>query len=351
MSKPKVIIREPELDDKNEFLVAMQRSQTLHNPWVKTPVTSEEYIEYYQRYQQANQKSFLVCDQSRKITGVFNISEIVRGVFKNAYLGFYAVANYAGKGYMSEGLKLVLAKVFKELELHRLEANIQPGNIRSIQLVKNSGFRYEGFSPRYLKINGEWCGHEHWAITLEDYIKDDPEILKKDHVDIVPYNPVWLRLAQEEIAKLKSVLPENKIVDIQHVGSTAIPGLSAKPIIDIQIAVTSLQDMKLIVVPLLQKLNYEFWPDNPDPKHMFFVKGMPPYGEKRTHHVHIFEHNSDHWRNKLLFRDYLRKHPELAKEYEELKARLAEKYLYDREKYTDAKLTFVNKVLQLAKTS
>lgn len=93
----------------------------------------------------------------------------------------------------------------------------------------------------------------------------------------------------------------------------------------------------------------EYWDSNPDPNRMFFVKGMPPYGEKRTHHVHIFEYNSDHWCNKLIFRNYLRSHADVAKEYEQLKAKLAQEHLYDREKYTDEKLDFVNRVLRLAR--
>lgn len=115
----------------------------------------------------------------------------IRGQFQNAYLGFYAVSNFVGKGYMSAGLKLVLAKVFNELQLHRVEANIQPDNIQSIQLIKKNGFRYEGFSPRYLKIDNEWRGHEHWAMTYEDFIRNDADVLKKDHVDIVAYNSEW----------------------------------------------------------------------------------------------------------------------------------------------------------------
>ena len=190
-----IIIREPTLEDADAFVAAMLRSQSLHYPWVKSPQTLQEFSDYFQRFQQPNQKSYLVCDHSGDIAGVFNISEIVRGLFQNAFLGFYTVADYATKGYMSAGLKLVLEKVFKELALHRLEANIQPENIRSIQLIKNNGFRYEGFSPRYLKINGEWRGHEHWAMTLEDYIRNDPEVLKKDHVDIVPYNSGWPNMA------------------------------------------------------------------------------------------------------------------------------------------------------------
>jgi GrpB-like predicted nucleotidyltransferase (UPF0157 family)/RimJ/RimL family protein N-acetyltransferase len=345
----KVMIREPMSDDKAKFLEAMQDSKLLHHPWVIAPLTSEEYDEYIQRFQKPNQKSLLVCDETGNIAGVFNISEIVRGLFQNAYLGFYAVSKYTEKGYMSAGLKLVLDKVFKEMSLHRLEANIQPGNTSSIELVKNNGFRYEGFSPRYLKINNEWCGHEHWAMTVEDYIRNDADVLNKDHVDIVAYNPEWPGLANVEISKLRAVLPLNKVIDIQHVGSTAIPGTSAKPIIDIQIAVNSIQEMKMLIIPELQKLGYEYWLENPDPKKMFFVKGMPPFGEKRTHHVHVFEHDSDHWRNKIIFRNYLLSHPEVVEEYVTLKNNLAREYFHDREKYTDKKLGFVNKVLQLAK--
>ena len=345
------IIRELKLklEDKEAFLKAMQDSQSLHYPWVTPPLTSHEFDDYWQRFQQPNQKSYLACDDLGHLVGVFNISEMVRGAFQNAFIGFYGVKDYSGKGFMNAGLKLVQKKVFEELALHRLEANIQPENTRSIQLVKNNGFRYEGFSPRYLKIQGEWRGHEHWAITAEDYIRDTPDIEQKDYVDIVPYNSEWPKLAEAEIDKLKSVFPPNSILDIQHVGSTAIIGLSAKPILDIQIAVHSLDEMKLMAVPILQKLGYDYWDGNPDPKRMFFVKGMPPYGEKRTHHVHIFEDNSEHWRNKLIFRDYLRSHTDLAKEYEQLKLKLAHEHVYDREKYTDEKLGFVNRVLQLAK--
>ncbi len=344
-----ITIRESKLEDKEAFLNAMQRSQSLHQPWVTSPLTSQEFDNYWQRFQQSNQKSYLALDELGNIVGVFNVSEIVRGAFQNAFLGFYGIKDYTGKGYMSAGLKLVQKKVFEELELHRLEANIQPENTRSIQLVKNNGFRYEGFSPRYLKINGEWRGHEHWAMTKEDYLSDSPDVLKKDHVNLVPYHSEWPKLAEAEMDKLRLVFPGSTIIDIQHVGSTAIPGLSAKPILDIQIAVQSIEHMKLIAVPILQKLGYEYWDNNPDPNRMFFVKGMPPYGEQRTHHVHIFEHNSDHWCNKLMFRDYLRAHADVAKEYEQLKTKLANEHLYDREKYTDEKLDFVNRVLQLAK--
>jgi len=165
-------LREPIIQDKKNFLEAMNQSQFLHHPWVSAPKTSEEFEAYMQKYaeSQDRNKSFLLLNQSGSIAGVFNISEIVRGGFQSGYLGFYSVEGFAGKGAMSAGLKLVLKKAFEELGLHRLEANIQPDNFRSTNLVKNNGFKKEGFSSRYLKINGEWRDHERWAITYEDFL-------------------------------------------------------------------------------------------------------------------------------------------------------------------------------------
>lgn len=111
----------------------------------------------------------VITAASNDIVGVFNLNDIVRGVFQNAYMGYYVVSAYAGKGYMSLGLKQVLHKAFVDLALHRVEANIQPTNERSIQLVRANHFRKEGYSPRYLNIDGEWRDHERWAITREDY--------------------------------------------------------------------------------------------------------------------------------------------------------------------------------------
>jgi predicted ATPase/GrpB-like predicted nucleotidyltransferase (UPF0157 family) len=177
-----------------------------------------------------------------------------------------------------------------------------------------------------------------------------PDIIKKDYIDIVPYDLKWPNKANSEINKLHSILPTHQIIDIQHVGSTAIPGMAAKPIIDIQIAVTSLEAIKNIAVAALQKLDYQYWAENPDPERMFFVKGMPPFGEKRTHHVHIVEATSKHWVNKIQFRDYLIAHSEAADGYQQLKLKLAEKHVHDREAYTHAKGEFVNRILKLAQS-
>jgi RimJ/RimL family protein N-acetyltransferase len=164
-----VVLKEPQQADQEMFIAAMQASQSLHTPWVSPPKTAEAFEAYFLRYQQENQKSYWVIEQSSSaLVGVFNLNEIIRGVFQNAFLGYYAVSPHQGKGYMSAGLKLVLQKAFGELGLHRLEANIQPENQASIELVRRNGFRLEGLSPRYLKINDIWCDHERWAITAEE---------------------------------------------------------------------------------------------------------------------------------------------------------------------------------------
>lgn len=156
-------------DMETAFLAMTNASQSFHKPWVNPPLTHEDFVAFYKRYQEPNQKSFVLFEQSEQIVGVFNLSEIVRGCFQNAYLGFYVAKEFAGLGFMRQGLQLLLQEAFITLDLHRIEANIQPHNIASINLVKGCGFRLEGLSPRYLKINDEWCDHQRFAITIEDW--------------------------------------------------------------------------------------------------------------------------------------------------------------------------------------
>lgn len=167
--KSNIKLREVTYNDKEAFLLAVQESQSFHAPWVTAPSTVEAFDYYFKRCEQSQHKGYILCDALDNILGIFNLNEIVYGVFQNAYLGFYTMVNHAGQGYMSAGIKLLLHQFFNVLGLHRLEANIQPENNRSIHLVKNNGFRYEGYSPHYLKINNIWQGHEHWAITHEDF--------------------------------------------------------------------------------------------------------------------------------------------------------------------------------------
>ena len=170
-----------------------------------------------------------------------------------------------------------------------------------------------------------------------------------DEVEIVDYDPRWPLLFDEEAKRLRAVLDPSLIVGLEHFGSTAIPGLSAKPIIDIliAIAVRSLTAARATFVDALRKLDYVYWADNPKKDRMFFVKGMPPFGSKRSHHVHVTELEGEMWR-RLAFRDYLRVHPEEAETYQRLKRRLAAEHQTDREAYTDAKSAYVESVMRKA---
>lgn len=151
------------------FLRAVEASRRLHRKWVTPPATVEQYRGYLARLRKPSQLGHFVCLAEGELAGVINVNEIVGGVFRSGYLGYYALAPHAGQGHMTRGLELVLARAFRAEELHRLEANIQPGNEPSRALVRRLGFRLEGYSPKYLWIAGKWRDHERWAITLEDW--------------------------------------------------------------------------------------------------------------------------------------------------------------------------------------
>lgn len=165
-----------------------------------------------------------------------------------------------------------------------------------------------------------------------------------DEIEIVEYDPRWPALFEEEAARLRAALEPGLIVGLEHFGSTAIPGMAAKPIIDILIAVRSLPEAQAVFLEPLEALDYAFWADNPETDRLFFVKGMPPYGERRTHHVHVVEPTAEPWQ-RLKFRDYLIAHPEEAQRYAQLKRRLTIEHRTDREAYTDAKAAFVAEIM------
>jgi ribosomal-protein-alanine N-acetyltransferase len=169
MARLRQVVVSPVMAGDLPALVDLARaSRDLHRPWVYLPTSVSGWRGYLKRLQEGTVVGYLVrYRETRALVGVVNVSEIVRGVFQSAYLSFYVHAAHAGQGLMSEGLAIVLAKVFGIHKLHRLEANIQPGNESSLRLVKRHGFRREGFSPRYLKIGGRWCDHERWALTRE----------------------------------------------------------------------------------------------------------------------------------------------------------------------------------------
>ncbi len=163
------VLERPSRRRRDEFLAAVERSRALHGRLVAPPRTVVAFEAYLDRLRRPGHAGYFVCTGDGELAGVINISEMVHGNFRSGYLGYYAFAPHGGHGHMRRGLRAVIGKAFGVHRLHRLEANIQPGNEASIALVRGLGFRREGFSPRYLKIAGRWRDHERWALTAEDW--------------------------------------------------------------------------------------------------------------------------------------------------------------------------------------
>jgi len=154
--------------DQEEFLGLVAASADLHHPWMSLPATPQEFRAFLTRFDHVTAEGLLVClRRTGTMAGLVNINNIIRGRFQNGSLAYAAFAPTAGQGYMAEGLGLVLRYAFERLRLHRLEAQIQPGNHASIGLVRRLGFRREGYSPELLFIDGAWRDHERWAITSD----------------------------------------------------------------------------------------------------------------------------------------------------------------------------------------
>lgn len=164
----RIELERPTLLREQEFLDAVRHSRKLHKGLVAPPPAAERYRAYLNGLRAETREGyFVVVKRTDTLAGVITISEIVRGAFQSAYLGYYALEPHAGEGYLREGLQRVIAHAFGKLKLHRLEANIQPGNTRSIELAKGLGFKREGYSPRYLKVCGRWRDHERWALLAD----------------------------------------------------------------------------------------------------------------------------------------------------------------------------------------
>jgi len=173
----------------------------------------------------------------------------------------------------------------------------------------------------------------------------------KEEVDVVPYDPVWPRLFEAEKAHLCACLPPELVRRIEHFGSTAISGLPAKPIVDILVEVTDLDETRRRIAPVLEDQGYDYfwrpsWGDDVPPYYAWFIKRGND--GKRTHHIHMVEAHFEHW-DRLLFRDYLIEYPEVAREYATLKLSLSQRCHHDRVAYTKAKTDFIVKVTEIAK--
>ena len=165
-----VYIRAPRPQDRSEFINLDRASIDFYKGLTSPITTTQQFRMYLTRCKQHDFEGFLICRiEDDAIAGSINLSQISRGGFKSAYLGYQIGAPYAGRGYMTDAIQVGLSYAFNDLKLHRIEANIQPHNTASIALVKRAGFTKEGYSRRYLKICGRWRDHERWAMLAEDW--------------------------------------------------------------------------------------------------------------------------------------------------------------------------------------
>ncbi|MEU4277331.1 GNAT family N-acetyltransferase [Streptomyces tanashiensis] len=163
--------------DQDEFCTLVRASAELHRPWMQLPSTAEEFHAWMHRFDDGSNLGFLIrVLETGAAAGMVNINSVIRGRYQGASLGYAAFAPSAGRGYMTEGIALTLEHAFADLRLHRLEACIQPGNKASLALVQRLGFRYEGVSPAYLYIDGDWRDHERWAVTAPTPWTPDPSL-------------------------------------------------------------------------------------------------------------------------------------------------------------------------------
>ncbi len=155
--------------DADEFVAAVRTSRVLHHPWVDLADTPQRFAALLLRFAAADQHGYVVRhDICGSLVGYVSVGNVVRGGFQSATLGYAAFCGHERRGLMTEGLRSVVDLAFDVLELHRVEANIQPKNARSLALVRRLGFEREGYSPRLLFIDGDWRDHERWALRTDN---------------------------------------------------------------------------------------------------------------------------------------------------------------------------------------
>ncbi|MEQ8349354.1 MAG: GNAT family protein [Sneathiellaceae bacterium] len=166
----RVLLVRPTREDAGPLLALTLSNKDFYRPWVVPPYNARSFQQYLERIEAGRDVGFLVVDrEQRQLQGVVNLNEVTRRGMDTASLGYYGRSEGQGTGLIREAVALVLGHAFGELELHRVEANIQPDNARSLALVSALGFRREGFSPRFMRIDGAWRDHERWALLTEDW--------------------------------------------------------------------------------------------------------------------------------------------------------------------------------------
>ena len=173
--------------------------------------------------------------------------------------------------------------------------------------------------------------------------------MSADDIQLVPYDPRWPEIFRTEAGRIRELLGTAAVLRVEHMGSTAVPGLSAKPVIDMLIEIPSFELAQRTILPKLREEGWEYlWRGDRPPGHMMFIRRNA--AGVRTHHVHMAPAGHPMW-ERLTFRDYLRTHPDEARQYEQLKSRLAAEHPGDREAYTDGNGEYVNRITAEALSS
>ncbi|MCG8423248.1 MAG: GNAT family N-acetyltransferase [Proteobacteria bacterium] len=172
----RVFLRHPTQVDVDEFIALRQASRDVHQPWEPIPEDGSDPVSrpVFRRFlitanTPSSQKHLICRATDGAIVGYVGLSQIVMGPFCSSYMGYWVGKPYLRQGYATEGISLCVERAFTQLCLHRIEANIIPQNTASLATARKCGFHREGYSPRYLKIAGQWRDHERWAITVEDW--------------------------------------------------------------------------------------------------------------------------------------------------------------------------------------
>src|SRR6185503_7111837 len=176
---PRVRLERPGTRHEREFLAAALRSRALHRGFVTAPATAAEYHDYLGRARGGARESFFVVTTATgELAGVVDVNDIVRDAPSSGRIGYYAFAQFAGRGLLREGLQLVVERAFRDLGLQRLDAHVQPGNRRSIVLLERLGFCREGTARGVLKIGTRWRDHQRWRLLADDWGADHADCVR-----------------------------------------------------------------------------------------------------------------------------------------------------------------------------
>jgi GrpB-like predicted nucleotidyltransferase (UPF0157 family)/GNAT superfamily N-acetyltransferase len=272
---------------------------------------------------------FLVADANGRVVGWAGLAPYSA---RPCYAGIAECSVYVSPRARGRGVGTTLTEALAVSApgrgFHKLIGKLFTDNAASVRLVERCGFSSVGLHRFHGQLDGEWRD-----VLVVERLLDEP-------IRLVPYDPSWPQRFAAERAALSDAIGEWATGGIHHVGSTAVPGLAAKPIIDILVGVHSLEASRACF-DLLAKLGYLHAPYRVHEMHWF----CKPHPSRRTHHLHLAPTGSRRFCDELAFRDELRVCPEISKEYAALKRDLAEQFDDDREAYTEAKTEFICRVL------